>query len=1313
MISYSGRVFSTTVRKFLALTLVLSLLVSTFVLAGNNLYNENELTEQDHDYYTNEHYIFPQDENQKTDQDEEFYSDTDEDSDDLPCDNDSDYPSICNEYPWDCNDSDSHNDNDNDTYNNNDSYNNNDNGTYSNNDSHNNNDNDTYNGNDYHNDNDAYNDNDYYNDNDNEDEETCDSEYEDCTCEYEDDNDNDENLINNDTNMDENIEFITKQISQHIIKKELLSAQISSLNTQLVWALESKFNLQTTTYAQEFEPSNFNLSAIAQYQTRVDYLSTQINSLFAEIHFTNTQMQRLEHLKFLYSTHGIHDYGFATAFAPDITPLSVPPAITLPGGAIIIPVTDEASLRFAITNAANTNSHTAVQLMNNVTLSSPAPLQMNAGLANREVHIFSYTGSMDEAHSIIMGETVTGRHINLNASRQLHLWNVTLTRQGVSNPTAFGGGVSVGATARLYMHAGSTISNNRATNGGGVELQGTARLTMDNAIIENNIVTGSGGAVWMANTGNIIAYIDDSIIRNNEVFPRTGATMLAGGINVNSNTLTITGDSEICTNFAFLAGGINVSGGGTVNMQGGSVQNNEAMGNMLTAGGTGGGIRAVNGANLYITGDALIFNNRALNGGGIYVNNSTVTIGTPPNGERSGDPTIRGNTSIGGGTQNGGGIRLNAGSDLTIYYGTIEWNVAYNRGAGIGATNGSTITMYDGLIYYNRSLESFAGVYISGTNSVFHMYYGKITNNHALRPDDTHNHSRGGGVAIRVNARFYMHGGEISGNTARNGGAGVLAWGSSDDTATFTMNGGLIYNNTVLGSGSGTGANMIGGGGVRIQGAIFNFNGGTIYNNTSMNVGGGILFLTYLTQTTLSIGEYAAINSNTSAMDGAGMWLGSHSPTIAGTIIMDGGEIDGNTSTNGNGGGIWLADTSPLLTFTMDGGSITNNTANNGGGLFTPFVPIVDLSPRLTIAEDVKFYGNVARDGLFIHTPQYIYNRPHIVPGSVSVPGRWELHDCDFDLFEHAFTNYDINVPEFECSLLKVSFEVGDPEGTISAAVTCPTGTTIPFTPPYSQEDIFYFFVPSDTEVTLTPTPDDDYTFRDWLIFYYDNDNDVIDPEYPDEESNDNPLVLTITENTHIIGNFAPQTTVSIKKLVTGGLANENEYFYFTIYILDDDEYLEADAFDFTLTCSASNTPACNCNPAYIQTLLTYYNRFRLRHGQTIEFDGMPGSAYIRVVEDDCTFYQTWVDVIGCDCTDCDATIFSRDSGYHITADLAYGLQFHFTNYAEFPPPMNAFTGFTGRAFIWFGVLASALFTIYFAVSFKQKSYHTSNKLPR
>jgi len=154
---------------------------------------------------------------------------------------------------------------------------------------------------------------------------------------------------------------------------------------------------------------------------------------------------------------------------------------------------------------------------------------------------------------------------------------------------------------------------------------------------------------------------------------------------------------------------------------------------------------------------------------------------------------INGNTNTYTSLAHGGGVRILNGS-FTMSGGEINGNTSANSGGGVSIES-SSFTMNGGMISDNTAAVSGGGVIVQ--NGSISINGGIISGNRALD-------AQGGGVFV-INtsgtAQFIMRNGEISNNTAQNGGGvysyfsgiplHILAGTISNNKA--TQNGGGIY----------------------------------------------------------------------------------------------------------------------------------------------------------------------------------------------------------------------------------------------------------------------------------------------------------------------------------------------------------------------------------------------------------------------------------------------------------------------------------------------------------------------------------------
>ena len=375
-----------------------------------------------------------------------------------------------------------------------------------------------------------------------------------------------------------------------------------------------------------------------------------------------------------------------------------------------------------------------------------------------------------------------------------------------------GTGSAVNVLAGTFVMESGKLSNNTSAYGGGVDVSGTGTFIMNGGTITTNTATGTYGgggvyvhsanAMFIMNGGTIKdnnSTADDGggVYHNSGTFNMYGGTISGntskddgGGVYHNSGTFNMYGGT-ISGNTGNNAGNNKNGGGGvanigTFNMYGGTISGNKAVGTY------GGGVFIFRDATFNFYGGE-ISGNTANGGGGVY-NGGTFNMG----GLEGYTPVIDGNTSTG----DGGGVRANGGT-FTMENGAISNNTAKGGdadGGGIMVNNG-TCTMNGGTISGNTAVDGGGGVFIYN-NSTFTMYGGKICNNMGRGSAST---GGGGGVASDSGSgssgtpKFNMYGGEISGNTSKGRGGGVLRI-----YGTFNLGGNAnktpaIYGNTVNG----------------------------------------------------------------------------------------------------------------------------------------------------------------------------------------------------------------------------------------------------------------------------------------------------------------------------------------------------------------------------------------------------------------------------------------------------------------------------------------------------------------------------------
>jgi hypothetical protein len=268
--------------------------------------------------------------------------------------------------------------------------------------------------------------------------------------------------------------------------------------------------------------------------------------------------------------------------------------------------------------------------------------------------------------------------------------------------------------------------------------------------------------------------------------------------------------------------------------------------------------------------------------GGAWENTSTTTTGNNGTFQASGAPATAGGNSV----FNLNGSGRDAGSAYPIYITGVGSNAALQGAGGkrvISITGGANITfenitirdggnstyggngggMYvggnsrvvwkSGNITGNTALSG-GGVYVgsdaANDESEFEFMTGTISSNAATGTTATNfttgnspNIQGGGGVYVKGDALFWLASGQVTGNSTRGSGGGVLVNGSAipnnPTPATmphnFIMSTGSVNNNTSTGN-----FWPHGGGGVFVAKGVFEMLNGQMMNNSSVRQGGGV-----------------------------------------------------------------------------------------------------------------------------------------------------------------------------------------------------------------------------------------------------------------------------------------------------------------------------------------------------------------------------------------------------------------------------------------------------------------------------------------
>ncbi|MBQ4649044.1 MAG: right-handed parallel beta-helix repeat-containing protein [Clostridia bacterium] len=599
----------------------------------------------------------------------------------------------------------------------------------------------------------------------------------------------------------------------------------------------------------------------------------------------------------------------------------------------------------------------------------------------------TYGGGIYNAGTVNMSGGTISSNSAVEGGGVFNLGDFTMSGGTISSNTAANGG-GIGAYGGTVNISGGTIENNTATeDGGGIYFRNFTANTERNLTISGGTITGNeagddgGGVCARSNNETAVInfnYSGGTISQNQCTTGGGGGIILYGsGIKFNmsqaddNNPTVVSGN----TNTANHGGGIWVGSVTSFKMSGGTVTGNYLNANINKA---GAGIffnRAIK-ETVEITGGTISSNYYARYGGGICLGDETTNLDDEGSQFASlnveiTDCDIHSNSAEQGGgiyaerngTHYANGITLTVGDGVTIRNNSASCN---GNGGGAGITaRGVTVTLgaeetdgpsltgnggnqgnqsdaaWDGAaIYCNGSTVNFYSGEISGNigchsavylvDSTLTMSGGKISNN-----------SDGGVFLNGTGAKFILTDGEISGNTLGEtgkvqgqqnyGGAGVCCYNGG----VLQMSGGKItgnvnYNTAVDNAGEDFDSKHHGGGIAVIKRTVSSsitnlvITGGEISGNISTNGAGGGIFIEE--GGSLTISEGVAISGNT-AQNGAGIYSRSEGTYIS-TITINGGTISGNEAVT-SGGGMYVNGN---VNLTVNGGTFTDNKAPGYGG---------------------------------------------------------------------------------------------------------------------------------------------------------------------------------------------------------------------------------------------------------------------------------------------------------------------------------------------------------------------------------------------
>ena len=295
-------------------------------------------------------------------------------------------------------------------------------------------------------------------------------------------------------------------------------------------------------------------------------------------------------------------------------------------------------------------------------------------------------------------------------------------------------------TATITLHSDQTLPPRLLTDGANVTLEGD----MDRRIVRFN---GNGSMFAIGNNTGASLTLGDNVTlqgHSSNGFPLI-RIYNDGALIMNPGSI-IEGNHASSANMNDVGGAVRMHAG-TFTMNGGIIQKNFS--------GMGGGV-FVGGGTFTMNTGAYVFENEAINGGGVYVG-----------GESFGTATFNMNggiISINTAAEHGGGVYVRNGSIFNMYSGLIFTNTAAGDGGGIRVTTNAAFNMFDGSISVNTAANG-GGISIESAGAHATISGGTITGNGG----NTIATVRGGGIHIQTDAQLTITSSTIENNSASEG----------------------------------------------------------------------------------------------------------------------------------------------------------------------------------------------------------------------------------------------------------------------------------------------------------------------------------------------------------------------------------------------------------------------------------------------------------------------------------------------------------------------------------------------------------------
>lgn len=376
-------------------------------------------------------------------------------------------------------------------------------------------------------------------------------------------------------------------------------------------------------------------------------------------------------------------------------------------------------------------------------------------------------------------------------------------------------------------------------------------------------------------------------------------------------------------------------------------------------------IKVENGRAFYLKGNAKL-NVTDCTGKGIITGAKSAAIMTENKAESKAVVNIFGGTFKDNSNHTAGGaLAIQGGGALNVYGGVFENNSAVGKlktdAAGNPALDANGSQQADNAI-------GGGAISMYGETTVLNIYGGTFKNNKAVHvevKDKAGNISNKGGYGIvYIQGTANIYGGSFTGGEALLGGA----FFTTGEKAVLNIHNVQITGNTAKG-----------GGAIVLQsGATVNVMGGNIANNTCGGAGGGAI---YVANATLNM-TGGKVTGNSAPGNGGALYIS------AGTANLTGGEITGNTA-DVNGGGVYVNRAKAIF----NGTAVKNNTAkNNGGAVYGAGAELIQLDKSTISDNTAKNAGGIYATQNVISSETTLYSTVVVNEGAVISGNKGEVN---------------------------------------------------------------------------------------------------------------------------------------------------------------------------------------------------------------------------------------------------------------------------------------------------------------------------------